>query len=85
MFEEKIGRQMKKLKTYYEIIAESLRDIHKDDRTEGQTELVDFYNQVLEEIKQKPETHAKRMAETLRAMYADRIEAEKKEERNWDQ
>ena len=78
MFEETIGSQMRKLKKYHEIIAGNLRDIHKNDRTEGQNELVNFYNQILEEIKETAEAHARRMAEVLRAMHVDRIEAEKR-------
>ena len=38
MFEEKIGSQMRNLKKYHERTAESLRDIHKNDRTEGHNE-----------------------------------------------
>ena len=78
MFEEKIGSQMRNLKKYHEKTAESLRDIHKNDRTEGHNERVNFYDQILEEIRETAEVHARRMAEVLRAMYADRMEAEKR-------
>ena len=39
---------------------------------------MNFYNQILQEIKETAEVHARRMVEVLRAMYADRMEAEKR-------
>ena len=79
MFEEKVGGQMRSLKGIHEVIAGNLQEVHKDARSrKHQKEIMDLYGQKLEEIKDTAEAHARRMAGTLRAMYADRIVAEKR-------